>query len=100
MGREGRRAGSNNPKGEEDRESSTDDPETPESTDEEVASPGTSQTTFENGSDSADSSQEATKYQLDPRGSHVEKQASFNMNTNPVPVVFMFTAGGRRRSAG
>jgi cell division control protein 6 len=60
MGREGRRAGSNNPEGEEDRESSTDDPETPESTDGEVASPGTSQTTFESGSDSADSSQEAT----------------------------------------
>ena len=60
MGREGRKAGSNNPEGEEDRESSTDDPETPESTDGEVASPNTSQTTFENGSDSADSSQEAT----------------------------------------
>jgi len=60
MGREGRRAGSNNPEGEEDRQSSAADPETPESTDEEVASPGTSQTTFENGSDPADSSQEAT----------------------------------------
>ena len=60
MGREGRRAGSNNPEGEEDRESSTGDPETHESTDEEVASPGTSQTTFEDRPDSADSSQEAT----------------------------------------
>jgi cell division control protein 6 len=60
MGREGRRAGSNNPEGEEDRESSTGDPETHESTDEEVASPGTSQTTFEDEPDSADSSQEAT----------------------------------------
>jgi cell division control protein 6 len=60
MGREGRRAGSNNTEGEEDRESSAADPETPKSTDEEVASPGASQTTFENGSDPADSSQEAT----------------------------------------
>ncbi len=59
MGREGRKAGSNNSEGEEDRESSAADPETPGSTDEEVASP-TSQTTFENGSDPADSSQEAT----------------------------------------
>jgi len=59
MGREGRKAGSNNSEGEEDRESSAADPETLESTDEEVASP-TSQTTFENGSDPADSSQEAT----------------------------------------
>jgi len=58
MGRE-RRAGSNNSEGEENRESSA-DPETPKSTDEEVASPGASQTTFENGSDPADSSQEAT----------------------------------------
>jgi cell division control protein 6 len=59
MGREGRKAGSNNSEGEEDPESSAADPETPGSTDEEVASP-TSQTTFENGSDPADSSQEAT----------------------------------------
>jgi len=60
MGREGRRAGSNNSEGEKNRKSSADDPETPESTDEEVVSPGTSQTTFENGSDPADSSQEGT----------------------------------------
>nr|WP_230455312.1 AAA family ATPase [Halorubrum sp. BV1] len=60
MGREGRRAGSNNPEGEEDRQSSAADPENPESMDEEVESPGTSQTTFRNGSDSADSSQDAT----------------------------------------
>nr|WP_197052512.1 MULTISPECIES: AAA family ATPase [Halobacteria] len=60
MGREGRRAGSNNPEGEEGGESSAADPENPESMDEEVESPGTSQATFGNGSDPADSSQEAT----------------------------------------
>jgi cell division control protein 6 len=60
MGREGRRAGSNNSEGEEDRESSAGDSKPSGSTDEEVAAPSTSQTTFENGSDHADSSQEAT----------------------------------------
>nr|WP_302082903.1 AAA family ATPase [Salinibaculum sp. KK48] len=58
MGREGRRAGSNNPDGVTDRESSSGDPENLESMDGEVESPSTSQTG--NGSDSADSSQEAT----------------------------------------
>jgi cell division control protein 6 len=58
MGREGRRAGSNNPDGVKDRDSSSGDPENPESMDGEVESPSTSQTGNE--SDSADSSQEAT----------------------------------------
>jgi len=60
MGREGRRAGSNHPGGEEERESSSSDPEHPESTGEDVDSPDTSQATFENGSDSTESSQEAS----------------------------------------
>jgi len=60
MGREGRRASSNNPEGEEDGESTPADSENLESMDEEVGSPSTSQTTFRNGSDPADSSQEAT----------------------------------------
>lgn len=59
MGQEGHRAGSNNSEVEEDRESAA-DPETSELTDEEVTSLGTSQMTFENGSDPADSSQDAT----------------------------------------
>ena len=61
MGREGRRAGSNDSEGEENRESSTVDSETPQYTDdEETASPDTSQTTFESESDSADLSQKET----------------------------------------
>jgi len=58
MGREGRRAGSNNPEGEEDPESPSPDPEDPNLMDEEMESTGTSQTTVRNGSDPTDSSQE------------------------------------------
>jgi len=60
MAREGRRAESNNPEAEEGGESSSTEPENPESLDEGTASPDTSQLTFENESDSAGSSQEAT----------------------------------------
>jgi cell division control protein 6 len=60
MGREGRRAGSNNPEDEEDREPSSADPENSETIDEVVNSPSTSQTTIGDRSDPTNSSQETT----------------------------------------